>query len=87
VVQFGLRAGPVKRGDPSLRLKSGCAQDDADGRSARSGALRVLLLRLPHSGYKVKVPTLVAKYATRMGTRGVFLFLVSLYPSRSGVFV
>jgi len=47
--------------------KSGCAPDDADGRSARSGALRVLLLRLSHSGYKVKVPTLVAKYATRIG--------------------
>jgi hypothetical protein len=43
VVQFGLRAGPVKREIPStslragssLRLKSGCAQDDAVGRSAR----------------------------------------------------
>jgi len=43
VVQFGLRAGPVKweipstslRAGSSLRLKSGYAQDDADGRSAR----------------------------------------------------
>jgi len=32
VVQFGLRAGPVKREIPSLRLKSGCAQDDANRR-------------------------------------------------------
>ena len=73
-MQFGVRAGPVKREIPStslragssLRLKSGCAPDDTDGRSARSGGLRVLLLRLSHSGYKVKVPTLVAKYATRI---------------------
>jgi len=35
VVQSGLRAGAGQAGDPSLRLKSGYAQDDADRRSAR----------------------------------------------------
>ena len=66
MVQFGVRAGPVKREIPStslragssLRLKNGYAQDDADGRSARC------FFKLTHTKLRFRLTlTLLGVYA------------------------